>query len=261
MRILFVGDVFGEKGREYLEQKLPLVRQKYKADVVVVNCENASHGRGLSETNYREIIDAGVDVITMGNHVFGNSEINEVLKLKDTRVIRPYNIGKNLPGNGYKIIDVNNMKIGVANIEGRISIDLIGDNPFEALDEIVGKMDGQGAKIKIIDFHAEATSEKKLLALYAKGRVTAVLGTHTHVQTADEQILPGGTAFITDAGMTGISKESVLGMDYKGVSEKVIKGFQSRFEPCISGTQEMNGVLIDADENTGRAISIIRINE
>lgn len=261
MNLLFIGDVFGEIGREYLEQKLPLMIQKHKVDVCVANCENAAHGRGLSEKNYNEILSSGVDIITMGNHVWGNSELAPLLKLKDTKVVRPCNIGKTLPGVGYKIFAKKGVKIGVTNIEGRVFIDLVGDNPFEAADEIIKQMDDEGAKIKIIDFHAEATSEKKLMAMYTDGRVSAVIGTHTHVQTADEQILPNGTAFITDVGMTGISRESVLGMEYKGVSEKIIKGLPARFEPCVKGTPEIRAVLIKIDEETGKATQIERINE
>lgn len=260
MRILFVGDVFGENGRDYVVQNLPLIKQREKIDFCVVNAENSSHGRGLSETNYKQIAGAGADVITMGNHVWGNTELAPLLKT-NVNVIRPGNIGCDAPGVPFIVKEVKGVKVGVANIEGRAFMDLIGDNPFECADVLINKMNGAGATIKLIDFHAEATSEKKLMGLYTDGRVSAVVGTHTHVQTADEQILPKGTAFITDVGMTGISKESVLGMQYQGVFKKIAKGMPARFEPETNGTAEMCAVIITVDEKTGKATEIKRLNE
>lgn len=256
MNILFIGDVFAEAGRKYVTENLKSIKKRENIDFCIANCENASHGRGLSKRNYRELADAGIDVITMGNHVWSNSEFTEVLRDRSTKAIRPANIGRNVPGRGYSVNYVNGRRVAVINLEGRSFIDLVGDNPFECMDALLAKID---AEVVIVDFHAEASSEKKTLALYLDGRVNAVVGTHTHVPTADTMILPRGTAYVTDVGMTGIMRESVIGMAFEGPYRKTAQGLPARFEPCEEGTSELGAVIISVDDNTGKTLEIKRI--
>ena len=222
MRILFIGDIFGEPGRDIIVDKLFRLRHEEKIDFCIANCENASHGRGLSKRNADELLESGVDFVTMGNHTFSNNEIYEFIR--DYPIIRPYNLSGLLPGKGFAAVELKNgVRVGIINIEGRVFIEPAGDNPFEAADRALMELRENfgNCHVIIVDFHAETSSEKKALGLYLDGRVTAVLGTHTHVQTADEQILSKGTAFITDVGMTGVSGEgSIIGMDSRLVTEK-----------------------------------------
>ena len=260
MIILFIGDVFGAAGRDALFHGLYNIKKREGADICIANGENAaSNGRGLSGRDARDIMESGVDVITMGNHVWSCREFEEFADRLP--VVRPANIGRNRPGKGYVVTDVNGVKLGIANVEGRAFMDIVGDDVFGTADDLVAAMKAEGAAVTFFDYHAEATSEKKMFAMYLDGRATAVVGTHTHVQTADETVLPGGTAFITDAGMTGISRESVIGMAYKGVFEKFAMGRKASFEAVKAGTLEIRGVVIDADEKTGKARSIKRIAE
>ncbi len=199
-----------------------------------------------------------MDFITLGNHAFSHRDIYDYIgKLP---VIRPCNLSRLLPGKGVAAVSCNGKKIGIINIEGRVFIEPAGDNPFEAADDALKELnDNFGTcNIIIMDFHAETTSEKKALALYLDGRVSAVLGTHTHVQTADEQILPRGTGFISDVGMTGACVNSVIGMDARLVTEKLIKGTPVRFEPA-AGQGEMHGVIIDFDDNTDKIVAFNRL--
>lgn len=260
MRILFVGDVFGEAGRDALFHGLYKIKKREKIDFCVVNGENsAKNGRGMSGRDARDIFESGADVITMGNHVWGCPEFEEYADRLS--VLRPGNLGKNRPGRGFMRVDVAGTPVGVINIEGRAFIDPPGDSPFEFAEAAVEALRGAGVRVILVDIHAEATSEKKIMALFLDGRVSAVVGTHTHVQTADECVLDGGTAFITDVGMTGISRESVLGMGFKGVYERYALGRQARFEPLKAGTPEIDAVVIDVDEVTGKALTIKRIKE
>ncbi|MBQ7445067.1 MAG: YmdB family metallophosphoesterase [Clostridia bacterium] len=260
MIILFIGDIFGVPGRDALFHGLYNIKKREGVDLCIANGENAaSNGRGLSGRDACDIMESGVDVITMGNHVWSCREFEEFADRMP--VVRPANIGRGRPGKGYLVTEVNGVKVGVCNIEGRAFIDIVGDDIFACADDCIGAMKAEGAAITVVDFHAEATSEKKLVGMYLDGKVTAVLGTHTHVQTADETVLPGGTGYITDAGMTGISKESIIGMAYKGVYEKYALGRKSSFEPVKHGTLEIRGVVIDADETTGKCRSVKRIAE
>lgn len=260
MRILFIGDVFGEPGRDLITDKLYKLRHDEKIDFCIANGENASHGRGLSKKNADELLESGVDFITLGNHAFSHKDIFDYID--EYPIIRPFNLSSALPGRGAAAVKCKGFQIGIINLEGRVFIEPAGDNPFEAADRALSELSERCGKcdIIIVDFHAETTSEKKALALYLDGRVSAVLGTHTHVQTTDEQILRKGTAFITDVGMTGVNNEkSIIGMDSLLVTEKFVKGVPVRFEPA-SGKAVMNAVIIDFDDSDGAAQGIRRIN-
>lgn len=260
MKILFVGDVVGAPGRNALFHGLHEIKKREKIDFCIVNGENsAKNGRGMSGVDARDILDAGADVITMGNHVWSCPEFEEFADRLP--VVRPANIGRARPGRGFIVTECKGVRVGVANIEGRAFIDLQGDDPFAAVDEVLEKMKAEGAAVTIIDFHAEATSEKKIAAFYADGRATALIGTHTHVLTADETILDGGLGFISDAGMTGISRESCIGMNFNGVYNKFALGKPARFEVQKTGTHEICGVILTADVTTGRTLEIARIKE
>lgn len=255
MRILFIGDVFGEPGRDFLTDYLYRVRHEEKVDFCIANGENATHGRGLSRGHAEELLAAGVDFITMGNHTWSHADIFDYIG--ELPIVRPANFPSSLPGRGFASVPCRGMRLGILNLEGRIFIDPPGDNPFEAAEKALSVLSAESDFI-LVDFHAEATSEKKALAVFLDGRVGAVLGTHTHVAAADEQILKGGTAFITDVGMTGVCAEGVIGMKSGPVLQKMAGGFPARFEPA-AGKAEMNAVLLEVSEETGRAVSIRRI--
>ena len=260
MKILFVGDIVGEPGRNTIFHGLYNIKKRENVDFCIANGENsARNGRGMSGVDARDILDAGVDVITMGNHVWSCPEFEEFADRLP--VVRPANIGRGRPGRGFLVTGCKGVRIGVANVEGRAFIDLQGDDPFGAVDDVLEGMAAEGAAIRIIDFHGEATSEKKIAAIYADGRATAVIGTHTHVQTADETVLDGGLGFISDAGMTGIARESCIGMNFDGVYKRFALGKVARFEVQKTGTHELCGVVLTVDETTGKTLEIKRIKE
>lgn len=254
MNILFVGDVFGSSGRSALREMLPGLKKTYDVDFCIVNGENASHGRGLSMKSADELYIAGADCITMGNHTWNNNDIYQYID--DYRIVRPANFAASLPGKGDILLECDKCPIGVVNVQGRVYMDPC-DNPFEAAYEAVSRL-RKHASVIFVDFHAEASAEKAAMALYLDGLVTAVVGTHTHVQTADEKILPGGTAFITDVGMTG-PQDSVIGMDKGAVLNKFVRCIPQKFQPA-AGSASLNAVLIKADAASGRAEEITRIN-
>ncbi|MBQ8828262.1 MAG: TIGR00282 family metallophosphoesterase [Clostridia bacterium] len=253
MRILFIGDVFGAAGRRVIERKLTKVKNEYDIDFCIVNGENASHGRGLSMSAADTLYGAGADFITMGNHTWGNGDIFNYID--DYPIIRPANFAEGLPGRGYDVVDTVAGRVGIINLQGRVSMDPV-DNPFTCADKCIERMKDEADMI-IVDFHAEATSEKMAMAYYLDGRVSAVLGTHTHVQTADERILQNGTAFITDVGMTG-TDTGVIGMRKHQVIEKFVMGLPKRFEPA-DGRAHMCGAVLDVDNESGKTLSIERI--
>ena len=252
--ILFVGDVFGGTGRAALRKALPELRREHAVDVCIVNGENASHGRGLSLGSAEEIYLAGADCITMGNHTWNNHEIYQFIN--DYSMVRPANFASNLPGKGSALLELGGFLVGVVNLQGRVYMDPC-DNPFEIAEREVSRL-RERTPVIFVDFHAEATAEKAALASFLDGRVTAVAGTHTHVQTADERILPGGTAFITDVGMTG-PHGGVIGMDKAGVLNKFVKCVPQKFKPA-EGCGMLHAVRIRADAKTGKALEISRIS-
>ena len=253
INILFVGDVFGRTGRAVLHGVLPEIKREYEIDVCIVNGENASHGRGLSLQSADEIYLAGADCITMGNHTWNNNDIYQYIDAYP--IIRPANFSASLPGKGSILLENSGYSIGVVNLQGRVYMDPC-DNPFESAYEIVSQLREQTSVI-LLDFHAEATAEKAAMAYYLDGLVTAVVGTHTHVQTADERILPGGTAFITDVGMTG-PHDGIIGMDKSGVLNKFVRCVPQKFKPA-EGNGILHAVIIKADTDTGRSLEIKRL--
>ncbi len=256
MNILLIGDIFGECGMSYIQRELKYIAERENADVIIANGENASAGNGLSYTDYDALIDAGVDVITMGNHTFGRKDIFKIFE-KETSVIRPINYPEGTAGKGSVIINRNGKKIAVINALGRVNV-LNVDCPFKGVEKEIKNLSGK-ADIILVDFHADATSEKKAMGYFLDGKVTCVFGTHTHVQTADERILPKGTAYITDLGMTG-AKESVLGIKQDIIIERFMTAMPHKFELADSKAI-LCGALLTVDDATLKAVSIKRILE
>ncbi len=250
MRILFVADVFGAPGRRALEQRLPSLRAELALDFCVVNGENASDGAGITPKHAERILAAGADVITLGNHVWRRPELVSYLG-QNERIVRPANLSRLCPGRGVSVLPAaDGSPVAVVNLLGELFMN-VAYSPFEIVDELVGEASRQ-APVVLIDFHAEATSEKIGLARWLDGRVTAVFGTHTHVQTNDARVLPGGTAAITDAGMTG-PHDSVIGVKAELAIERMRTGMRVRFEPA-EGDVRIEGALVECDRN-GRALS------
>lgn len=255
MRILFIGDIVGRPGRQMLERSLPELKAKYQPNIILVNGENSSGGKGISSKVVRFLFEQGVSAITLGNHTWDNKEIFEFIQ-DETKVIRPANFPDGTPGLGYTYIRYNDIEIGVINLMGRTFLPSI-DCPFRKADQIIEEMQKR-TKLIFVDFHAEATSEKLAMGWYLDGKVSAVVGTHTHVQTADERILPKGTAYITDVGMTG-PMDGILGVDREAVIKKFITQLPVRFEVSNLERQQLNAVIIDIQNNTGKATYIERV--
>lgn len=250
MKILALGDVVGSGGCEKIRKSLPSIKRKYNIDFCIANGENSAVGNGILPFSADYLFSSGVDFITGGNHTFRRNEIYSYLDEND-RIIRPYNIHPSSPGNGYGIVDMGRYRIGIINLLGK-SFMSGSENPFDALDNALKKIDD--CQVKIVDFHAEATGEKKALGFYADGRVSAFFGTHTHIQTADAQILPNGTAYITDLGMCG-PEYSVLGVEPQIIITALKTGLPQRFKnaetPC-----SIEGCIFEIDEKTGKALSV-----
>lgn len=255
MNILAVGDIVGECGTAFLLKKLPIIKKLYGVDFTVVNGENSAKGNGISVQSANDIFNAGADVITTGNHVWHKKEINEFLE-ENPFILRPENYPKGVAGRGYTLFDCGRYCVCVINLLGTIYLEPL-DSPFEAADRVLAEVKDK-AKIILVDMHAEATSEKKAMGYYLDGRVSAVLGTHTHIQTADEQILPKGTAYITDLGMTG-AIHSVLGVKTDIIIKKFLTRLPLHFEQ-ETGEAMLNAALIEIDEKSGKAVKIERLN-
>lgn len=256
MKILAVGDIVGNVGIKELEKKLVGIKEKEKIDFIIVNGENSAEGMGITEKNFKDILSQGVNVITMGNHTWGKKDIFKFIN--DPRIIRPANYPEGVVGKGYNIYNCKNKKIAVINLIGRVDINILTENPFLIVKKIIRKIKSN-VDIIIVDFHAEATAEKIAMGYYLDGEITAIFGTHTHVQTADEKILPNGTAYITDIGMTGPEK-SVIGMNI----ETSIKRFETTLPEkykIAEGNCIFNAVIFDIDDNTSKVTKIHRINE
>src|SRR5947209_3084611 len=256
MRLLFVGDVVGKPGRQAVRHLLPALRRRHEADFVVVNNENAAGGFGFTPEIAREILDAGADCLTSGNHVWKKREAYGYID-SEPRMLRPANYPDGVPGRGYGLYVVGGTQVAVASLMGRVFMEPLRC-PFRMLDEIWERLKGE-ASVLFIDFHAETTSEKVALGWYAAGRATAVIGTHTHVQTADERVLPGGTAYLTDVGMTGPT-DGVLGVATEPVIEKFLTQMPVKFE-VARGPAALMAVLLELDDHTGRAHRISRLQE
>ncbi|HYE83926.1 MAG TPA: TIGR00282 family metallophosphoesterase [Clostridia bacterium] len=255
MNILFIGDVVGRPGRNYLEKNLTRLIKEYNIDFTVVNGENSAGGVGITKSTYDELLGFGVDMITLGNHSWAKKEIFEFIEESD-KLVRPANYPKGTPGKGFRIAEKSGRRFAIVNLCGRVYMDCI-DCPFRAIDEILERIK-DSADIIIVDFHAEATSEKLAMGWYLDGKVHAVLGTHTHVQTSDDRVLPGGTAYITDTGMTG-PRDSILGVEKEIVIKKFITGMPARFE-VAGGDTLLGAVIIKLDENN-KVTGIDRIVE
>lgn len=256
MKILFFGDVIGRVGREGLGQALPTFRQKHQPDLIVVNAENAARGKGITQKIAQEIWGMGVDVITMGNHTFDRKEILSFID--EPKILRPLNYAPSVPGHGMGIFKTRSgIPVGVFQVMGRVYMPLT-DCPFRAADAAIAALKTE-AKIILVDIHAEITSEKAAFGWHVDGRVSAMLGTHTHVQTADERVMPGGTAYLTDAGACG-PLNSVIGGDIRTSVARFVTGLH---HPLLvaTGDAQVCGCVIDIDESTGRARSIERLRE
>ncbi len=257
MKILFIGDIFGEAGKQAVLKKVPEYRSAYRVDYVIANGENVSRGKGIKIKEAEEIFACGVNVITSGNHAFDQSETIEYYK-KQPKMIHPANYSPLSPSKGWFIEEVySGVHIGVINLAGRIHMEP-ANCPFASVDKILEEMK-EKAEIIIVDMHAEATSETRAMGWHLNGKVAAVLGSHTHVQTADEEILPQGTAYITDTGMTG-PYASVIGMKIEGPLRKFRTGIRTPYEPAM-GDVRFCAALVDVEESNGKAKSIQRIQE
>lgn len=257
MNILFFGDIMGKPGRRALAQVLPKLQKKHHPDLIVVNGENLAHGIGITERTIRDLLNSKVDIITSGNHIFDKKEGIPLLDDPMLSIVRPANYPPDVPGRGYLTTEVKDKKILVINLLGRVFFSEDFDCPFRKAQEIISQ---NPADIILVDFHSEATSEKRSLGFYLDGKVTVFVGTHTHVPTADAQILPQGTAYISDVGMVGI-KHSVIGVEKKAIIESFLNQLPHQMDIPESGLCVVNGVLIKINDQTNRAEAIQPINE
>jgi len=256
LRVLMLGDITGRPGRKAIMEELRPIRKRLGVDFVIANGENAAGGNGITRDIADELFDYGVDCLTMGNHVWDKREVFNFIE-EEKRILRPANYPTGTPGIGGNVYRTDSgIKIGVISLSGLVYMIQL-DCPFRKADEMIARLN-QETKIVIIDFHAEVTSEKVAMGWYLDGRATAVCGTHTHIQTADERVLPMGTAYITDLGMTG-PRDGVIGVKKEIVIEKFLTHLPQRFETA-TGVYQLNGVVIDIDESTGKAKLIERIN-
>jgi len=256
MNILFVGDVIGRPGRELIRKGLRALVDRYSIDLVIANAENSAAGFGVTKDIGDTLLEWGVDVMTSGNHIWDKKEAIEYIA-GEPRLLRPANYPAGVPGRGsYVARTGDGRSVGVINVMGRVFM-LNIDDPFAVVLREIEHIRSQ-ARVIIVDFHAEATSEKIAMGWHLDGKVTAVLGTHTHVQTADERILPNGTAYLTDAGMTG-PHDSIIGMEREPSLARFLTGMPSKFEPATANPR-LNGAVIEADDKTGKATRIVRIS-
>jgi len=257
MKILLIGDIIGKPGRHAVHQCLTKVRSEHSIDFIIANGENIANGTGIQPDTFKILLDMGVDVVTTGNHIWSKKEAREILG-KDARLLRPHNYPSENPGTGLGIYDCKGTPIAVLNLMGRVFMYPI-DCPFKTADKALEQI-GTKAKIVMVDMHCEATSEKRAMGWYLNGRVSSVTGTHTHIMTADEEILPGGTAYLTDIGMSG-SPNSVIGMKQQQVLYRFLTGAPARFEVSEELPYLFQGVVVSVDKETGKATQIERIRQ
>src|SRR5213079_1052967 len=257
LSVLFLGDIVGEPGRTAVIARIPELKKQYALDFVIVNGENAAGGRGITGKITIDLLRAGVSVITTGDHIWDQKEILSFIET-EPRLLRPVNYPDGAPGSGSIVLETPKGRIGVINVQARTFMQPILENPFLALEAAVKKLREETRNI-VVDAHGETTSEKIALGRFLDGKVSAVIGTHTHVQTADEQIFPGGTAFMCDAGMCG-PVNSILGRAIDPIMNRFISNLPASF-PVAGGEVRLRGVLIKIDETTGRAVRIIRVDE
>lgn len=253
MKVLALGDLIGDIGLEKLKKDLVNLQEAENIDFTIVNAENLSNGSGITSKDFNELSKLPIDVITMGDHTWGKKDIFSFID--NPKIIRPANYSKGVPGHGYTIIEKDGIKVAVINMIGRTFISSLSENPFLCMDRLLNKIE---ADVKILDFHAEATAEKVAMGYYVDGRITAMFGTHTHIQTADEQILENGTGYITDVGMTG-PEGGVIGMDKKVALKRFLTSIPERYK-LGEGNVIVNGVIFDIDVEKARTKEIYRIS-
>jgi metallophosphoesterase (TIGR00282 family) len=257
MRLLFLGDVFGKPGRAAVERLVPDLQAREKIDVTVVNAETAAAGSGVTPEIVKELLKHA-QLLTSGNHIWARREVYSLLDAPEPKLLRPMNYPPGSPGRGWTVVQHGPFQLGVVNLEGRIFMKPL-DDPFRAADEAVAELGKLGVRCILVDMHCEATSEKWAMGHHLDGRVSAVIGTHTHVQTADERLLKKGTAFLTDAGMCG-PFDSVIGMKVEGAMDRMLTQRPARYEPAENDVW-LQGAIVDIDETTGRATAIRRVRE
>jgi len=256
IRLLFIGDIVGRPGRDLVKRGVGALRDYHQIDLVIANAENAAAGFGITRDLGEQILEAGVDVMTSGNHIWDKKEAIDYIGI-ESRLLRPANFPAGVPGNGsYVTRTQHDISVGVINVMGRVFM-LNIDDPFSVVLKEIEKV-RQRARVIFVDFHAEATSEKMAMGWHLDGKVCAVVGTHTHVQTADDRILPKGTAYLTDAGMTG-PHDSIIGVEVEPALGRFLTGMPARFETA-TGNPRLNGVIVEADEATGLATDIERVS-
>ena len=253
MKILCVGDLVWENGLQKLRNDLKNIQEAENIDFTIVNAENVAGGIGITTKIYNELCKMNIDVLTMGNHTWGKKDIFTILK--NDNIVRPANYSRGVPGHGYTIKQKNGMKICVINLIGRTDMGVLSDNPFTCADNIIRNVESD---IILVDFHAEASAEKIAMGYYLDGRVSAIFGTHTHVQTADEHILKNGTGYITDVGMTGPS-ESVIGMDIDASLKRFVTSIPERYK-LAEGECKLNAICFDIDDESKKTKKVYRIN-
>ncbi|MEN8906471.1 MAG: TIGR00282 family metallophosphoesterase [Clostridiales bacterium] len=255
MKVLFIGDIIGNPGRKFIGRRLGAIKKDIDCDLCIVNGENSANGNGITYYIANELYNAGVDAITLGNHTWSKREIMNFIDV-EKRIVRPANYPKELPGRGSTVINVKDKKVAIINVMGRVFMDNV-DCPFKAVEREIEYVK-DFTNIIIVDFHAEATSEKNAFKWFLNGKASLLVGTHTHVQTADERVLNQGTAYITDVGMTGPS-DGVIGFDKNIIIQKFLTLLPARYE-VAKGKVQLNAVVVDIDENSGKALGIERIN-
>lgn len=259
MKFLFVGDIVGKPGRNAVHHFVRALREKHGLDFCIGNSENVSNGAGITGETAEDLLAAGLDLLTSGNHTWNRREINGYLAKPEVRQLRPANYPGDAPGRGHAVLTTPaGVKLGVINLEGRVFMKPLED-PFRTADRLIAELREAGVRCIFVDMHCEATSEKNAMGHYLDGRVSAVLGSHTHIQTADERVLPGGTAFITDVGMCG-PWDSVIGLRKESAIERFLTQRHAPFE-VAQGDARLQGAMVEIDDQTGRARSIVRVQE
>jgi metallophosphoesterase (TIGR00282 family) len=259
MNVLFVGDIVGKPGRQAVRHFIPVLRQRYALDLCIGNSENSAGGAGITPESADELLEAGLDLLTSGNHTFSKREIGPYMERPDSRQIRPANYPQGAPGRGAAVVATRSgAKLGVLNLEGRVFMKPL-ECPFRMADKVLADFHAQGVRCVLVDMHCEATSEKNAMGQYLDGRASAVVGSHTHIQTADERVLRGGTAYITDVGMCG-PWDSVIGLRKENAIERFLTQRHAAFEIAHDDVH-LQGAVVQIDDQTGRARSIVRVQE
>lgn len=260
MKFLIFGDVCGRLGREGITRILPELKKEYEADAVIINIENMAHGKGISPDTMREALAWGANVYVLGDHAWDNDAGISFLDDPKIPIIRPANYGPQVPGRGYCVFTVGAFRVAVMQLQGQVTMRTDPANPFHALDDLLLIPEIAQAEVKLLDFHAEATSEKRGMGWHADGKISAVWGTHTHVPTADAQILPQGTGYITDVGMNG-GYHSIIGMDLPGPMRMFLTQLKSKMEPPVEGPVEINGLFLDINPSSSKTEEIAHIRK